>query len=186
MKEDEGSDHHRRAIIEAEIHCHRAIYDAMEVGIIHYWRAIELFSKDYRTTIITEILSDYSERVAEVTAIIEEIGATEDRNSPKERAEKHEQIQRQFDCVQDTARYFLAARGELNKAKKRQLKERMILVLKIFSLILGIIVIALGLISLPPWRQDGSQGRTPELPGQNQPVETDTTDSSTSVDTTIQ
>lgn len=184
MQEDVETELYQRSIAGSKDHCQRAIYDAMEIGILHYRAAIELFNKDYRTVKITEILPDYVDRIAEIHAIINEIGTTADRNSTKERADKHEQIQQQFERVQDIARHFEAAREELNKSKKKMKKEGKYRALKILYLILAIIAFVFALFYDFPWRRDGSQGRTPELPEKMQPVETDTTDSSTSVDTT--
>ncbi len=44
---------------KAKNHCERAIYDAVESGIIYYLDKIRDFKEDYATVIIPEVLPDY-------------------------------------------------------------------------------------------------------------------------------
>lgn len=44
---------------KAKYHCQRAIYDASEMGIIHYLGKIRIFNDDYKQVVITEILPSY-------------------------------------------------------------------------------------------------------------------------------
>ncbi len=46
-------------IYEAKDHCKRAIYDAMEIGIVTILEKIQIFNKDYKYITITDVLPDY-------------------------------------------------------------------------------------------------------------------------------
>ncbi len=44
---------------KAKNHCERAIYDAVEPGIVHYLEEIRTFQNDYRMVEITNIIPNY-------------------------------------------------------------------------------------------------------------------------------
>lgn len=46
---------------KAKYHCQRAIYDASEMGIIHYLEEIRIFKDDYKQVIIVNIVPNYSD-----------------------------------------------------------------------------------------------------------------------------
>lgn len=120
LQEDERSEHYILNITEAKSHCQRAIYDAMEIGILHFRRDILDFTNDYGNIIIPPLLPKYIEYIADTNAIVEEIGAIKDRNPTKSRADKYKQIQKQLDKIKKIALYFEASRPELNKLKEKQ------------------------------------------------------------------
>ncbi|MDL2269251.1 hypothetical protein LJC71_08875 [Desulfosarcina sp. OttesenSCG-928-A07] len=53
--------HRESELRKAKNHCQRAIYDASEIGIMHYLNEFALFQNDYRTTTITDVVPDYLE-----------------------------------------------------------------------------------------------------------------------------
>lgn len=67
----------------AERHCHRAAYDAVELGMIYTLREVADFQKRYADEVITDVVSNYPDLMTEVEAIREFIvdSSSEDRSS---------------------------------------------------------------------------------------------------------
>lgn len=52
----------------AERHCQRAIYDAVDSGIVYCLRAIKAFKTDYRLIPVTPVVADYADILSEARA----------------------------------------------------------------------------------------------------------------------
>ncbi len=70
-------------IKRAERHCHRAAYDAVELGMIYSLKEVAAFQDDYSDVVVTDVLSNYPALLAEVESIRQFIvdNSSEDRSA---------------------------------------------------------------------------------------------------------
>jgi len=76
-------------IYEAKDHCKRAIYDAMEIGIVYLLNRIRIFIEDYKYVTINNIIPDYINKLRRINEIKSYIPNT----SRQEIGEDYEKIQ---------------------------------------------------------------------------------------------
>ncbi len=149
IEEDVGSARYNRLISEILSHCHRAIYDAMEIGILYYEKQIRLFKQDYRKVQITDVIKDYPKHLVSVNTTIVNIAETINRNSDSEAelVQKRDDIQKQFEQVETIAREFEAARPELNKLVRKRRQTTLIVCTTVSGLVVAILTLAYMIIS---------------------------------------
>ena len=97
-------------IYEAKDHCKRAIYDAMEIGIVYLLNKIKIFNEDYKYITISDVVPEYIHKLHQINEIKSYIGETSRKD-----IENYEEIQKLFDQVLEIERALNSARPELNK-----------------------------------------------------------------------
>jgi len=113
---NETEDGFDEQISRARKHCKRAIYDALEVGIIDRLEAIALFQHDYRMVNISEVLSDYVDLKNRAKQAKDFIENTQKDN----RDEFYDRCLEYFHELVEIADKLEAAREELNKKITRR------------------------------------------------------------------
>jgi len=98
-------------IYEAKDHCKRAIYDALEIGIVYLLRNIELFHEDYRFITVTDVIPDYLEKLKRINEYKNIINNT----SRQSISNNYEKLQDIFDDLNEIVKELEIARTELNK-----------------------------------------------------------------------
>jgi hypothetical protein len=142
FEELEDENHKEAELIKADNHCKRAIYDAAEVGIIHFLERIRLFQKDYRSVVVTDIIPDYVEFITKSKQIRDFI-IEASQNSIEEhynRQEHYERCSKFSNELENIVNILDNSRQEINKKLKNQ---RIVFLLSISALafaVIGIIV----------------------------------------------
>lgn len=123
-------------IFQAKDHCKRAIYDAMEIGIVYLLKRIKIFIEDYKLVTINNIIPDYINKLRRVDEIKSYIADT----SRQEVGEDYERIQKLFDEIYEIEDIFNSARPELSK-KINIWRQRLILAIIALSIaLIGVLV----------------------------------------------
>lgn len=128
---------------KAKNHCERAIYDAVEPGIVHYLEEIRTFQNDYRMVEITNIIPNYLDisRKAEESSdfILERIkDSVSDRSNNQ--GDQYQEATSLFEELKEAVKLLSYARPELNKKLK---KYRLMFLVSVATLIvaaMGVIV----------------------------------------------
>ncbi len=113
---DQGSGSEQ--IARAEKHCKRAIYDALELGILDRLNAIRIFEDDYRLVEVSPVVSNYVElrkEAQDAVTFIHSINHNDDRDN------HYEQCKVYFERLSSIAETLQHSRPELNK-KLRNLR----------------------------------------------------------------
>ncbi len=119
-------------IHEAKDHCKRAIYDAMEMGVVFLLEKIKFFQIDYKWVIVTDVLPDYISNLKKIEEIQNFISTT---NRLKITDDDYKEIQNYFDQTKRISKEFELSRNELNK-KIRKYK---------LSVIISLVMIAISI-----------------------------------------
>ncbi len=99
---------------KAMSHCHRAIYDALDIRILIAIERIDCFLKDYRDVVITNIIPDFATKCITIDAIRNRHSVRyTDRETYWQECEEDLKILEQY-CIE-----FNIARQELNKLVKQ-------------------------------------------------------------------
>ncbi len=122
-------------IYEAKDHCKRAIYDAMEIGIVFLLGNIKSFKEEYRFVTITDIIPDYVKKLQRVEEIKNFIG-----QASRNKVESFNQVQAVFDEIKQIYSEFDISREELNKKYNNYRKNFTLLLIPIFIAIFGILL----------------------------------------------
>lgn len=128
---------------KAKNHCERAIYDAVEPGIVHYLEEIRTFQNDYRMIEITNIIPNYLDisRKAEESSdfILERIkDSVSDRSNNQ--GDQYREATSLFEGLKEAVKLLSYARPELNKKLR---KYRLMFLVSVATLIvaaMGVIV----------------------------------------------
>lgn len=127
---------------EAESHCKRAIFDAVEIRLMDHLRRIEEFEKDYQHIEILPIISNYLELRAKYLAVKTTLKNVEHtcREEYLTQCETHLIDLEAFNAAIDSAR------PELQKAVSRERQKAQKTVRDLTIAIAGIIIAIVGLI----------------------------------------
>lgn len=98
-------------ITEAESHCKRAIYDAMEIGILYLLSKIRMFKEDYRLVPVATVIPSYVEYLVQIRKIQACVAAVPRRN----KEENFGLMQEHFTELTVISDVLEVARPELNK-----------------------------------------------------------------------
>ena len=112
----EDKDTIERNIHEAKDHCKRAIYDAMEMGIVILLEKIRIFQVDYRYVIVTDVLPDYVTKLKTIREIQSFISKT---NRLIITEDDYQKIQDSYSQVFEISENLELSREELNKKNRR-------------------------------------------------------------------
>ena len=114
---DESGNISEAEFIKAKSHCHRAMYEALEAGIMVCLEAIKKFQDEYRWLVVTEVIRDYPQHLAraqEAVAVLK-VGRS-DRESVEQQVE---QYKGEFHALRDIVQLFAASRNDLNALRLR-------------------------------------------------------------------
>ncbi len=137
--ESGGDDSFTEQMSRAKKHCKRAIYDAIEIGLIDRLEAIELFKTDYRMVDVTSVISDYIEMMGRAREAKNLVDTT-----PKEDRELYYEVCISYlDILIDITLKLEDARPELNKKIRSKRNGAFIVGV---TIIIGLIGIAVKLI----------------------------------------
>ena len=148
---------------KAKNHCERAIYDAVEAGIVYCLYTIRIFQEDYRTVIVPNILPDYIDickKATEANHFISTMTKDSIGDHCSNRGDQYRESTNIFNELHDAIKLLTSARPELNKKIKKQ---RIAFLVTMISIIIAIIGLIIGLVSLPPASPQPSQP-IPTLP----------------------
>lgn len=131
---------------KAKNHCERAIYDAVEPGIVHYLEEIRTFQNDYRMVEITNIIPNYLDisRKAEESSdfILERIkDSVSDRSNNQ--GDQYQEATSLFEELKEAVKLLSYARPELNKKLK---KYRLMFLVSVATLIVAAIGVIVSLM----------------------------------------
>lgn len=124
---------------KAKNHCERAIYDAVEIGIVFCLRKLENFQEDYATTVVADIVPNYVEirkTANEANEFISKITKDSTEDHCNNRGDRYKKCAEYFDKLDDYINTLDCARPELNKKMDR---ERLYVHISIATLILTLI-----------------------------------------------
>ena len=131
---------------KAKNHCERAIYDAVEPGIVHYLEEIRTFQNDYRMIEITNIIPNYLDisRKAEESSdfILERIkDSVSDRSNNQ--GDQYQEATSLFEGLKEAVKLLSYARPELNKKLR---KYRLMFLVSVATLIVAAIGVIVSLM----------------------------------------
>lgn len=133
---------------KAKNHCQRAIYDAVESGLIYYLEEFKIFQNDYKTIIISDVVTDYLEiRIFanEVSDFISVITKESIGDHCNNRGDQYRKSTADFKRLKDYDTLLNNARPELNK-KIQKSREKFLM--SIAALIIASLGIIIALIAL--------------------------------------
>ena len=183
LRADRESDTSRKAeeFRKAKNHCERAIYDAVEAGIVHCLDKIRVFQQDYRTVVITNVVDDYVGmccHAAEASQFISQMTRTSIGDHFDNRGDRYRESTELFEKLLGHTEVLACARPELNKrllANHRdyiyRTKMLIIAVLALLIALAGLILVELRQRTKPT--QSPRQTNTlsiPQTPSPNTPA----------------
>ena len=99
-------------LLKARSHCHRAMYEAVESGIMFCLDEIKDFQEKHSDVVVSEVIADYPDRLARTQRIVDMIVAGRaDRKSVEEQVANYAQ---EFRVVREIMEVFKASRDDLN------------------------------------------------------------------------
>ncbi len=111
-----GQEEHGGEIEKAIKHCKRAFYDAAEVGILFYLEEFKIFQNDYRKTVLTDIIPNYSDLCRKADNSREMITQT-----PRDDRQIHyRNCETQFKELKEIVIQLGYYRSEINKKVKKE------------------------------------------------------------------
>ena len=128
---------------KAKNHCERAIYDAVEPGIVHYLEEIRTFQNDYRMVEITNIIPNYldiSRKADESSGFISERIKDSISDRSNNQGDQYQEATSLFEELKEAVKLLSYARPELNKKLR---KYRLVFLVSVATLIvaaMGVIV----------------------------------------------
>lgn len=133
----------RDELKKSKNHCQRAIYDAVEVGIMHYLEQLKVFKVDYQTVGITGVIPNYLEFI-QIANEAQDFISTITRDSISDhcnnRGDQYSESTRIFKILRDNNAVLEAARIELDKKLDRNRKSFFLTMSGIIIAITGVIV----------------------------------------------
>ena len=132
-------------IHEAKDHCKRAIYDALEIGILHYLGKIRIFVEDYKDFPISTVIPTYVEKLARVNEIQKYI-----ENSSRSNISDTDETERVLFEIKQIAEFLDVARQELNTAIKIEnekiIREDRFATYRLIAIIIAALSILIGVL----------------------------------------
>ena len=128
---------------KARNHCERAIYDAVEPGIVHYLEEIRTFQNDYRMVEITNIIPKYLDilrKADESSGFISERIKDSISDRSNNQGDQYQEATSLFEGLKEAVKLLSYARPELNKKLR---KYRLVFLVSVATLIvaaMGVIV----------------------------------------------
>ena len=97
---------------KAQGHCERAMYEAAEAGIMFCLEMVKRFQYDYQDVVVSEVISDYPDRLARAQQAVNKIIAGRaDRESVESQVAEYMD---EFRTVRDIMEVLEASRDDLN------------------------------------------------------------------------
>ncbi|RJQ20295.1 MAG: hypothetical protein C4560_05210 [Nitrospiraceae bacterium] len=112
----DGSNTNKDELLKAANHCKRAIYDVYETGISFFLLNLDKFKDDYKSVVITDVMSDWITDLETIESIRDRASETS-RNNPGDHFREFEEM---FDQLKAIVKKASIARTELNKQLKAQ------------------------------------------------------------------
>ena len=145
LRADKAPDENLRKeeLRKAKNHCERAIYDAVEPGIVHYLEEIRTFQNDYRMVEITNIIPNYldiSRKADESSGFILERIKDSISDRSNNQGDQYQEATSLFEGLKEAVKLLSYARPELNKKLR---KYRLMFLVSVATLIvaaMGVIV----------------------------------------------
>ena len=107
---------------KAKSHCHRAMYEAVEAGIMFCLDEIKAFQEDHRGLVVSDVIHDYHERLVRAQQAVKMIVAG---RADRESIEQHvEQYRDEFRAVREIVQLFEVSRDDLSAKKAQQVEAR--------------------------------------------------------------
>ena len=100
-------------MVRATRHCQRALYDAYDGAIYYQLDQFKVFRNDYRTVVITEVVSDYLDIATRMNAARDTL--EEARRSTSDRSAYYAKVEERYGSMAADMDRLSAAREELNK-----------------------------------------------------------------------
>ena len=130
---------------KAKNHCERAIYDAVEPGIVHYLEEIRTFQNDYRMVEITNIVPSYldiSRKAEESSGFISERIKDSISDRSNNQGDQYREATSLFEELKEAVKLLSYARPELNK----KLRKYRLMFLVFLVSVATLIVAAMGVV----------------------------------------
>lgn len=136
-------DEFRHELGEVEDHCHRAMYEASEAGIMYLIRLLKQFDRDYKDVVVSDTIPSVLEiRQLGAQAAAKLSRGRLNRKSPA--TQVHEYIE-MFKKLKDGVEILEANRNELNKVKKKEFRDSRRFVAQV---LFWIAVVAIGIAGI--------------------------------------
>ncbi len=103
---------------KAENHCKRAIYDAVEAGVMHQLEMIQVFQTDFRMIALSEHITGYSDLKKQIKAAKELI--LKPKNGPTDRAAYYTECTQHLESLREGLDTLEDHRDDLIRVIKRQ------------------------------------------------------------------
>ncbi len=133
---------------KAKNHCQRAIYDAIEIGIIHLLDKIKVFQMDYKLVSIVDIVPSYipiCKRADEITYFLSEASRRSIEDHSNNRGDYYEKSNELFNELQENVKLLDYSRPELNKKLQ---KSRITFIISISALIASFLSVIIAIIAI--------------------------------------
>lgn len=131
---------------KAKNHCQRAIYDAVEVGILYYLERFKVFQYDYRKECIFDVVLRYHEYRSlanKITNFISSITRDSISDHCNNRGDQYQLSTEYLNQLKEIDEVLQVSRDELNKKIRDR---RTQIVLSLWSLILTIVGLIVSLV----------------------------------------
>jgi len=119
-------------LIQAANHCKRAMYDCYEAGIYHFLNSVNLFQKDYRNIVISDVMPEWitlKVRISEIKTFFSDVD-TEKREALFLQCEQY------FNELGIILGKLDSAREDLNKKIKKERIQTLVVWMTLFMLLL--------------------------------------------------
>ena len=130
---------------KAKSHCERAMYEAAEAGIMFCLDSIEDFRRTYSDLVVSDVISDYANRLARAQVALDLI--VRGRSGRSSVAEHVATYMDAFRALRETVQLFDASRDDLNAKRTQQIRAHRQFVIRALLILLGVLVAAIGLAS---------------------------------------
>lgn len=112
-------------LTSAESHAKRAIFDAVEVGVLDKMGTIKRFQNDYRLVAISDVVPSYIDKVSTIRKIQQLVNKYNMHN----RADHYEECMDYYRQLGDMVDVFEDARPELNKRMRTRRNTALVIIL---------------------------------------------------------
>lgn len=133
----DSEEEYSQNILKAKDHCERAIFDAMEMGVVVLLDNIGRFGEDFRNVTIAKVIPDYIQDLRKIKDIRTFVSKNNRMDGTKD---GYKTIQKHFESAKEILEKFDLSRSELNKERRRLL---MWVTVSIVTIVIGLLALLL-------------------------------------------
>lgn len=138
-----GAEKRNNELRKAKNHCQRAIYDAVEVGILYYLDRFKVFQNDYRKECIFDVVlcyHEYRNLANKITNFISSITRDSISDHCNNRGDQYQLSTEYLNRLKEIDEILQSSRDELNKKIRDKRTQAVVSIWSLIVTIVGLVV----------------------------------------------